>query len=297
MKDRYKLLISNLKSDIYEDIKTKLNELNIDVTMIKDDKEALRFIKDEKPDVLLIDSAEDDMKSLDLMRKGRLLDPEIEVLFLTTKNREKKIKDLRPEENFEYMVKPVTPLELYSGIKKGIIKKQRIQEYLKLCIIDVTTTAYNEAYFRMRLAEEVIRAERYKKIFSLIMFNMINFNDLLDEYGVEHADKLLKSLFMFLSKYTRETDILARLHRDIFGILLPETNLSGAILAAERIRNLLFDNKIKVESNNFLIQLNFGITVYLHSEDSPNSLLEKSNFALMEANKNRESTIYIVDQM
>ena len=101
---------------------------------------------------------------------------------------------------------------------------------------DPLTKIYNRQYFDTQLLREIGRAERYKKSFSIIMFDIDFFKKVNDKYGHQVGDEVLIKLSGLVAKKIRDIDTLARWGGEEFMILMPETNEQGATLFAERIR-------------------------------------------------------------
>lgn len=133
----------------------------------------------------------------------------------------------------------------YLSVKvKNVLNESKLQE---LAITDGLTGLYNHKYFHQRLDEELARVKRYFTDLSLILFDIDNFKQLNDNYGHPIGDKLLLQLSKLVKNTLREVDIFARYGGEEFIIILPETNISGAEIMAERIRKT-------VESNKFIIE-------------------------------------------
>jgi len=113
-----------------------------------------------------------------------------------------------------------------------VLKKQLKES----SILDPLTGLYNEAYFFKRLKEELLRANRYKRVLSILLMEIDNFSQIMELYGLEEEEKLLHFLAQEFHKNLRRVDILAKPSKpEQFAIILPETSLSGAMVVARRI--------------------------------------------------------------
>ena len=103
--------------------------------------------------------------------------------------------------------------------------------------MDKLTGLYEEKSFFLRLKDEVSRAGRYKRPFTVLVFE-VNFScfektsDL--RWGIGYS--IFKQIGALLRKVYRTVDILGRCEGDTFGAVLPETSPEGGRLAAERFR-------------------------------------------------------------
>lgn len=133
---------------------------------------------------------------------------------------------------------------------------------LDLSMRDVHTGVYNYRYLNERLSEEVKRAKRYFRPFSLIMIDIDFFKSVNDTYGHAFGDIVLKEFAGLLSRTVRETDIVVRSGGEEFVVFLVDTDSYGALTVARKIikgieLTVLGDAKRKVQ-----ITLSLGIASY-----------------------------------
>lgn len=110
------------------------------------------------------------------------------------------------------------------------------EELERLSVTDRLTELYNHGYFMQHLEEEIGRAQRFGHVLSLIMLDIDDFKSFNDTYGHPHGDRVLQAVSMTITGMLREIDMAARYGGEEFVIVLPETDLEGALLVAERIR-------------------------------------------------------------
>lgn len=114
--------------------------------------------------------------------------------------------------------------------------KRRAKKNLLEATTDKLTGLYDYEYFMMRLGEEMERAKRYSRPFSLIMIGVDNFNDYNDRFGRLQGDELLQRLGDVFKRFIKKVDIAGRYDNGKFTIALPETNKDEAVLLSERLR-------------------------------------------------------------
>lgn len=103
-------------------------------------------------------------------------------------------------------------------------------------ISDKLTDTYNRNYFEIRMAEEVKFSNSYGSPVSLIYFDLNFFKRVNDTYGHAYGDSVLRAIAAMVKKLLRQSDVFARWGGDEFAILMPNTSLLGAEIAAEKIR-------------------------------------------------------------
>ena len=113
------------------------------------------------------------------------------------------------------------------------INKAQLRE---MAVTDFLTGLYIRRYFMSKLQDELLRSERYNKIFSIVMADIDKFKNVNDTYGHTAGDKVLKAVGDFFQTNIRQVDIVARYGGEEFVILFPETDKEAAYVLAERLR-------------------------------------------------------------
>jgi diguanylate cyclase (GGDEF)-like protein len=103
-------------------------------------------------------------------------------------------------------------------------------------LTDPLTELHNRRYLDRRLEEELSRASRYRQPLSCLFIDADHFKRINDNYGHPAGDHVLKELAKRIRSQLRASDVATRYGGEEFAILLPQTNLSEALLLAERIR-------------------------------------------------------------
>ncbi len=133
-------------------------------------------------------------------------------------------------------------------ITQRVIAEQQFQEeMLRMANMDWLTGVYHRRFFFERLEEEVRRLKRSRADFSLAIIDIDHFKQINDRHGHATGDAVLQQVALRVRACLRETDILARVGGEEFGILLPETSLEGAFWVAERIREAIGGDAFHVD--------------------------------------------------
>ncbi|MGH7409541.1 MAG: GGDEF domain-containing protein [Candidatus Methylomirabilis sp.] len=162
----------------------------------------------------------------------------------------------------------------------------RIYAKLKdLSIRDGLTGLYNHAYFKMRLAEELTRAARFKRPLSISLFDLDHFKSCNDTYGHEMGNELLRELADLLKGNLREVDLAARYGGDEFVVLLPETGWGRALEAAERLRGVVERHRflLNYKKGSLAITMSGGIASFDRARSTPDLLLDAADRSLYKA--------------
>lgn len=140
----------------------------------------------------------------------------------------------------------------------------------RLSITDGLTDLYNYRYLQERLDEELSRAQRYDKCLSLLMIDIDDFKRVNDLYGHRVGDHVLAEVGALLKKSVREVDVVARYGGEEFSVILPETDASGAFIAAEKIREAVSAHRFEDAEGVPQIRLtvSVGVATYpVHAKD------------------------------
>ncbi|MGD1001186.1 MAG: GGDEF domain-containing protein [Candidatus Brocadiia bacterium] len=114
--------------------------------------------------------------------------------------------------------------------------KQESDELRRLISLDDLTLLLNRREFLKRFMAEIVRSRRHEHELALVMVDIDDFKSVNDTYGHAAGDEVLKHLGGFLQAESRKSDVAARVGGDEFVVMLPETDLDGAIAAAEKLR-------------------------------------------------------------
>ena len=125
------------------------------------------------------------------------------------------------------------------------------------------------------------------------MIDVDNFKSFNDTFGHMIGDKVLVAVSDLLRTVIREDDIAARYGGEEFVVLLPETGFEEAIVAAERIREVIAEQATR----DLSADVDRGITVSLGVASFPehcqeiDSLLKKTDDLLYEAKKQGKNCV------
>jgi diguanylate cyclase (GGDEF)-like protein len=108
----------------------------------------------------------------------------------------------------------------------------------ELARTDGLTGLFNRRHFLSLAEVEWNRYQRYRRDASLLMIDVDRFKVINDTHGHDAGDRVLAGVAEICREDRRKADLVARFGGDELVILLPETSLDGAIVAAERLREL-----------------------------------------------------------
>jgi len=111
--------------------------------------------------------------------------------------------------------------------------------------LDGLTRLYVRRFWERRLYEEVKKALRYQKQLSLMMIDIDHFKKFNDTYGHQTGDEVLKAVSAQISQNMRQgIDIPARYGGEELSVIMPETDINGALNMAERLRDAVYKTQL-----------------------------------------------------
>ena len=155
------------------------------------------------------------------------------------------------------------------------------QELEQLSVTDGLTGLANHRALMQRLNEEWLRSKRNKHDFTVIMCDVDHFKQYNDTFGHPQGDVVLKQVADVLREATRTVDCVARYGGEEFAVILPETDMAGALEVAERIR-------ARAESSEFpgrRITLSIGVAGYPMHDDTSQGVVAAADAALYTAKR------------
>jgi diguanylate cyclase len=133
------------------------------------------------------------------------------------------------------------------------------------------------------------RAARHKHPFCVAVVDVDRFRKINDTSGSDTGDQVLRQLTGIVQQEVRRTDFLARCGGDEFVVLMPETNLTDAMDAAERMRSRA---EADLQSCGQAVTISCGVAAWSGlSGEGPADLLRRAREALHKAKSAGRNTV------
>jgi diguanylate cyclase (GGDEF)-like protein len=180
---------------------------------------------------------------------------------------------------------------LYDNLKREHESLENAnKEIRRLSITDPLTGIFNRRYLTDHLFDEVKRARRYKHHLSLILCDIDHFKKVNDTYGHQVGDIVLQKFTSWINDMIRSgVDWQARYGGEEFVVVLPETEIGGAKLLAERLRQNIKQKLVQALGQEFRITASFGVTGFgphdAENIPSPEALINIADKFLYQAKK------------
>ncbi|ACK70490.1 diguanylate cyclase [Gloeothece citriformis PCC 7424] len=176
-------------------------------------------------------------------------------------------------------------------------KERLIAKLNRLSHIDNLTSLANRRSFDLYLKQEWNRHYRTQLPLSLILCDIDYFKKLNDTYGHQAGDECLKRVAKVLKKHTkRSSDLAARYGGEEFAIILPETDLEGAIFLAESIKDNI--KSLRIPNSASLVKpfvsMTFGVATMVPTQhQSLDILISLADQALYRGKNNGRDQVSV----
>jgi two-component system cell cycle response regulator len=169
----------------------------------------------------------------------------------------------------------------------------------ELTVRDELTGLLNRKEMTRLLADEVMRARRYKHPLSLLLVDVDDLARINTEHGTTMGDEVLRSVAAVLRANLRPVDRPARYAGAELAVLLPDTFATDGVQVAERLRALVTEAAARTKSaatTRPKVTISVGVAGIHESEKSPEELLDAATLALKEAkDRGRDAVVAFVD--
>jgi two-component system cell cycle response regulator len=171
--------------------------------------------------------------------------------------------------------------------RRGDQKRARIEDSLRLAMVDPLTGLYNRRYALPRLASIAARAAETGKPYAVMVIDLDRFKLVNDQHGHAAGDQVLVEVARRLTANLRSGDLLARIGGEEFLAALPEAAMPLARTVAERLCHAIEERPIRLASGIKLpVTVSIGVTVADSARARPApvaGVVETADLALLDS--------------
>ncbi len=176
------------------------------------------------------------------------------------------------------------------------------QKLMALASIDDLTQLYNRRYFFERFNQEVERSKRYQRPLSCIILDVDFFKHVNDSFGHLAGDQVLINIAQIVRKNCRQSDLPGRYGGEELIVLLPETEAVGAMIIAERIREMIEQHRTTDGKGMVIgVTVSMGVAslngIELRNIENNELIIQRADDALLQAKKYGRNRIELYRQV
>ncbi len=146
--------------------------------------------------------------------------------------------------------------------RRGDQNRARIEDGLRLAMVDPLTGLFNRRYAMPRLAAIAARAAGTGTAFAVMVVDLDRFKLVNDQHGHGVGDQVLVEVSRRLTANLRAGDLLARIGGEEFLVALPEASMPLARSVAERLCQAIEERPIRLASGVLLaVTVSIGVAV------------------------------------
>jgi diguanylate cyclase (GGDEF)-like protein len=133
----------------------------------------------------------------------------------------------------------------------------------RLGLRDRDTGAYNLAYFVDYAGKEAYKARRYSRAFSLLTLSIDNLEVLRAHLSGDELRAALRTVVLAMNRVCRDADVIAKSAEAELYVLLPETDLFGALMFARRALASIREDKLLADvETRAPLAISFGVATF-----------------------------------
>jgi two-component system cell cycle response regulator len=283
-----------------------LKDKPYNIELATDGVDAIHRIEKGDIDLILLDILLPGMDGFEVCQhlKETAQIQNIQIVMITClKDTESKVRGIELGVD-DFLIKPINREILIARINALLKKKDYFDrltsEYeraLHSAITDKLTGLYNHAYFKQFLKLEIERSLRQRHSLALMLFDIDDFKQHNDTLGHLAGDEFLKELGHLIIKTIRKIDMAARYGGEEFAIVLPYTELKGAVTVAERLRQNIESHAFsyKTSSSSKTLTVSIGVASFQPEIKTVEEVIERSDKALYKAKREGKNQVCVFD--
>ena len=182
------------------------------------------------------------------------------------------------------------------GVTRDITDRRVLRmELQRQASVDELTGISNRRYFLACDEKDMQRCARHGNTVSFLMLDIDHFKLVNDTFGHAIGDLALQTVAKTCAKLLRISDSIGRLGGEEFALLLVETNISQAEIAAERLRQEIESLSLLTESGQpVLLRVSIGVTERHQQADTLSTMMVRADQALYQAKKSGRNRVHVI---
>lgn len=193
--------------------------------------------------------------------------------------------------------------EVVQTLERVIAEKDDLERQLRAANVQLAHKAMTDALTGLpnkyaltdALSRDLARADRGGEHVSLIVVDIDHFKRVNDTWGHATGDEVLRGVGGVIRESVRASDVPARYGGEEFVVVLPNTDLEGAAVVAERIRERLEMHRMPGPAGTLQVTASLGVAAVQGPDcrESERVLFERADAALYEAKRSGRNRVRV----
>jgi two-component system, cell cycle response regulator len=281
-----------------------LRAWEFDVTLAENGTDAWEILqKPDAPKLALLDWVLPDLDGIELCQRIRLAGasggPYVYVILLTSNEGRQNMLDAMTAGADDYLVKPFDELELKARLLVGkrILDLQEelvsARESMRHAAThDSLTGLMNRGEIVAMLQRELERARREHTPLGVILGDIDHFKSVNDTHGHLFGDEALREIGRRMRAQLRVYDGVGRYGGEEFLMILPNCDLSNALIRANELREMVANTPVICDGVERSITMSMGVAVSkIDGKNDLEALLNQADAGLYAAKDNGRNRV------
>ncbi|HET7585425.1 MAG TPA: diguanylate cyclase [Gemmatimonadaceae bacterium] len=268
-----RVLIVDDHPDNLELLRVRLEAWGYEVRAAASGEQAIRSVRDDAPDLILLDVMMPEMDGHEVARriKSDPSVPFIPIIMQTALDSvAHKVRGLDAGAD-DYITKPINFDELEARLHSMLrIKRLHLDleaanaELRRMATIDGLTGVFNRRHLEERFHEMFEHAWRLHEPLACVIFDLDHFKSVNDTHGHRAGDQVLRQFADLLRRSAREVDRVGRYGGEEFLVILPGTVLDAAVTFGERTRQEVEETVFSSDEGPLRRTVSGGVAAWPH---------------------------------
>ena len=177
-----------------------------------------------------------------------------------------------------------------------VLREQVLALVMRLRMLashDSLTGALTRGAFEQRLDAELARAQRTGGPLALVVFDVDHFKAINDRFGHAAGDDALREIGDAVNAAVRRSDVFGRLGGEEFALVLPDTDMAGAALTADKLRRRLGERAVAGPA----VTVSFGVAEVHDGTGDAREMFDEADRALYAAKRAGRDRVVCSDEL
>jgi two-component system cell cycle response regulator len=265
-----KVLVASADARLIQRVQEVLGPLGSQGVVVGAEAEILLGVHQDDTELLLLDRRLPKLKERSFLKRlaADPLGGEVPVVLAGEFEGVEEQLELLEQGVSEFVHLPIETGLLAVRIKSMLRLARRLSKIKDQALIDELTGVFNRRYLESHLSIKFAEAKRYRHPFSFILLDLDHFKKVNDTLGHQFGDLVLRQTAALIRAQMRGEDTLTRYGGEEFAIILPHTDLEGALILAERVREGVAEYHFVQGEQQIRITVSLGIASYPENDFS-----------------------------